>query len=591
MKGSTLQFPLLMMMTIPLIFPAYVKANTACCSFPCQNNGICSPTGRNGYICNCQNSGYYGTNCEYATWKHWFLSFFQLLPEDIHSLLVGIPGFGCLLNMLPCRSLISKFLMQFRIGGYIHTLSYSMTVTNANDESMSLQILPSVPMNCPTPLGVVGESILPPIDDVMPLFMRSMFKPDPMGSNLLFATQADHLSHLFLKTGFSSLSEVSAMGYVYGETDRDNYLLRNHTNGKLKSQIINGEEWPPFVFESPVDMQYPTGLPQTSQFALGYEYYSLHSGHLMWSTLWLRQHNLFCDILTVEHPDWTDEQLHQAARTAVLAMNIKIIVEEYIAHMARYYYNYVYTPEAVFQDGAQCKEFMLEEFKLLLHWHQMLPDQIAFNGTAYDMKDFLFQSQFLIQFGIGPYVEALIKQSAGRVTHHNHGPATILHARQALLHARTLRLQSYNNYLRHFKLKTPKTFIELTGDWATAKELEELYGDVEAVEFIIGVLCARRAPHAMFNLMVQEAGALLSLQSLQSSLLYMKARGLLDNYGSIVVNNIVSTASYANLICSNIKQPCPPVTLFVPWWDHYYEESFNLAEWDAEEKGCELSEF
>lgn len=41
----------------------YISANP-CCSFPCQNRGVCMTTGVGSYMCDCENTGYYGKHCE-----------------------------------------------------------------------------------------------------------------------------------------------------------------------------------------------------------------------------------------------------------------------------------------------------------------------------------------------------------------------------------------------------------------------------------------------------------------------------------------------------------------------------------------------
>lgn len=49
------------------------------------------------------------------------------------------------------------------------------------------------------------------------------------------------------------------------------------------------------------------------------------------------------------------------------------------------------------------------------------------------------------------------------------------------------RLHSLNDYRRFYDLKPYDTFMELVGDREMAEALEELYGDVDAVEFVVGM--------------------------------------------------------------------------------------------------------
>ena len=54
--------------------------------------------------------------------------------------------------------------------------------------------------------------------------------------------------------------------------------------------------------------------------------------------------------------------------------------------------------------------------------------------------------------------------------------------------SRAIRLQSFNQYRKRFDLRPFKSFLDLTGDVDLARDLEELYGDVDAVEFYVGEL-------------------------------------------------------------------------------------------------------
>ena len=82
-------------------------------------------------------------------------------------------------------------------------------------------------------------------------------------------------------------------------------------------QMINGEEWPPYVKDANVTMQYPTDVPDDKKFALGHPFYSLLPGLFMYATIWLREHNRVCGVLRKEHPHWEDERLFQTAKLVI----------------------------------------------------------------------------------------------------------------------------------------------------------------------------------------------------------------------------------------------------------------------------------
>lgn len=51
---------------------------------------------------------------------------------------------------------------------------------------------------------------------------------------------------------------------------------------------------------------------------------------------------------------------------------------------------------------------------------------------------------------------------------------------------RKTRLHSLNDYRRFYDMKPYRSFMELVGDKEIADALQDLYGDIDAVEFVVG---------------------------------------------------------------------------------------------------------
>ena len=81
--------------------------------------------------------------------------------------------------------------------------------------------------------------------------------------------------------------------------------------------MINGEEWPPYIKDANVSMQYPSNVPDDEKFALGHPFYSMIPGLFMYATIWLREHNRVCDVLKKEHPHWEDEEIFQKGKLVI----------------------------------------------------------------------------------------------------------------------------------------------------------------------------------------------------------------------------------------------------------------------------------
>ncbi|XP_042372159.1 prostaglandin G/H synthase 1-like, partial [Plectropomus leopardus] len=63
------------------------------------------------------------------------------------------------------------------------------------------RLLPPVPEDCPLPMGTKGKPLLPdPKVLAERFFRRKKFRPDPQGTNLMFAFMAQHFTHQFFKT-------------------------------------------------------------------------------------------------------------------------------------------------------------------------------------------------------------------------------------------------------------------------------------------------------------------------------------------------------------------------------------------------------
>lgn len=95
--------------------------------------------------------------------------------------------------------------------------------------------------------------------------------------------------------------------------------MRTFENGKLKSQSINEEDYPPNLEDaSEVNIKYPSSMDGKQKFALGHSLFGMMSGLFIYATIWLREHNRVCDILQDEFPDWSDERLYQTAKIILI---------------------------------------------------------------------------------------------------------------------------------------------------------------------------------------------------------------------------------------------------------------------------------
>ncbi|CAG8815845.1 8199_t:CDS:2, partial [Gigaspora rosea] len=125
-----------------------------------------------------------------------------------------------------------------------------------------------------------------------------------------------------LFSGINHITPFLDLNTIYGISDQDaiSRLRDTFTNrGKLKTYIINGQEFPP---KNSSDGSYVWGWGPSKRA------YSIFTFAIQ--TIWIREHNRLCDELYQKHGNsWTDDRYFQEARRWVTAFYQKAVAEEY----------------------------------------------------------------------------------------------------------------------------------------------------------------------------------------------------------------------------------------------------------------------
>ncbi|XP_068430344.1 phosducin-like protein [Clinocottus analis] len=548
-----------------------------CCHFPCQHLGVCVRYGEDEYECDCTRTGYSGDNCTVPDFWSSVHQYLKPSPDVQHFILTHFTWLWDLINHTFLRDVLMRMVLTVRSNLIPSPPTYNSKYDYLSWESYYnlsyyTRILPPVPKDCPTPLGVKGEAGLPdPELLVERLLKRRTFRPDPQGSNLMFAFFAQHFTHQFFKTynrmgaGFTkALAHGVDAGHVYGDNLERQLELRLHQDGKLKYQLVDGQMFPPSVADAPVKMSYPSGVPPEAQMAIGQEVFGLLPGLGMYATLWLREHNRVCDVLKAEHPTWDDEQLFQTARFVIIGETIKIVIEEYVQQLSGYLLQLKFDPSLLFNSNFQYGNRIALEFSLLYHWHPLMPESFLIDGDELSYKQFVFNNTVLTHYGIENLVKAFSLQAAGQIGggFNINGVVTRVSV-QTIKESRKLRVQPFNEYRKRFNLKPYASFTEFTDNEEIARELEEFYGDIDALEFYPGLLLERTREGSIFGESMVEMGAPFSLKGLMGnpicSPLYWKP----STFGGQVGFDIVNSATLKKLVCLNTRT-CPYVAFRVP---------------------------
>lgn len=105
--------------------------------------------------------------------------------------------------------------------------------------------------------------------------------------------------------------------------------------------------------------------------------------------------------------------------------------------------------------------------------------------------------------------------------------------------------------------------LPLADDEEIARELEDFYGDIDAVEYYLGLLLERTRPGAIFGESMVEMGAPFSLKGLLGNPICSPEYWKPSTFGGKVGFDIVNSATLKKLVCLN-SRTCPDVGFRVP---------------------------
>lgn len=362
---------------------------------------------------------------------------------------------------------------------------------------------------------------------------------------------------------------------VYGLTPKSTHLLRSFKGGRLKSQMINGEEYPLFYYDDPEqgivkpefaglyeplndEKRLPPAV-KAQLFAMGVERANVQVGYVMLNVLCLREHNRLCKLMAEKYPDWDDERLFQTARNILMVVIMKIVVEEYVNHLTPYHFKVIVDPPSFTQEKWYRTNWMTLEFSLVYRWHSALPNTLVYDGKEVPMITSLWNNQMLINKGLGELFEETCSQPASRLGLFNTADFLVKLTELATVNlGRVSQMASYNDYREMSGYPRVTDFDQITGDREAQKLLQELYGDVDKVEFYVG-LCAEDVPDnaALAPLIERLVGLDAFSQALTQPLL---AENIFNGktFSEVGWEVISSTNSISDLVNRNTPQKDQP---------------------------------
>ncbi len=363
---------------------------------------------------------------------------------------------------------------------------------------------------------VVGNG-LPDVQRTADLFTRDGDGEECPKSTMLFAYFAQWFTDGFLRSDRTEPRDVRKntstheidLCQLYGLTEEVTRVLRTGRGGRLRSQVLGGQELPPYLCENGEVKPEFAGLPtvfgferldanqRAGLFAMGLDRANTQIGYAMLTVVFLREHNRVAALLADDHPDWDDERLFQTTRNVLTVLLLNVVIDEYINHITPYHFQFFLDAGAFPNVRWYRPNWMATEFNLLYRWHSLVPSTLSVGGRRLPMEQTLYNNQLIVDNGVGTLLAEASTQPSGRITLLNTAPALRGPEVQSLSQARDVGLASYNDYREYCGFPRATTFDQVTGDVRVQHRLRELYGTVDRVEFYVGLFAEQTRPNSV----------------------------------------------------------------------------------------------
>ncbi|MEU1725590.1 peroxidase family protein [Nonomuraea sp. NPDC005692] len=418
----------------------------------------------------------------------------------------GRPLWDLLQSSRPVRRRINASLIDHAIREMpprpepLSTMADYTSWASLTDRTYSGRHLPPV---------AVAEERLPTPDRAADLFTRGESMIPCPRSTVLFAYFAQWFTDGFLRGDVNvprdprknSSNHHIDLNQVYGLDEAATAALRAFDGGLLKSQSVEGGEFPPHLCANGkikpefaplrvIRFDQLSDAQRDTLFATGSDRGNGQIGFTMLTVLFLREHNRVARLLARENPRWDDERLFQTARNILIVLLIKLVVEEYINHITPYHFRFALDPwlsTRLDHAAWHRQNWASVEFNLVYRWHSLVPSRLSVAGRELPMAETFFAGSLIPGPGLGRLFEDASRQRAGRIGLFNTDPVLREIDVASLADSRVLGLAPYNGYREHCRFPRVRAFEQITGDRRVSGALRDLYRDVDDVDLYVGL--------------------------------------------------------------------------------------------------------
>ena len=467
------------------------------------------------------------------------------------------------------------------------------------DKSFSSRHLP------PAPRTALQEG-LPPSAAAASLFQRGEEMVPCPKSTVLFSFFAQWFTDGILRTqrdGKTKDGRIKQRDTLKNESNHDVDLAqlygldRDATDqlrgerGLLLSQVINGEEYPPYYHHAPdgpgtelkPDPRFDKLPPpllfghldyeqKRTLFAMGTD--TRNIGFISMNVLFLREHNRIARKLGKEYPQWNSDQVFETTRNILIVVLLKIVVEDYINHINPTQFKFRLLERLFPNEPWHRPNHVAVEFNLLYRWHALVPSTFYLGGEPLAISQLVSDTGVLTSAGLGQLLVAASSQPAGRMSLFNTDSFLVdMAEKPSIEQGRLAELASYNDYRRLCRHTPAASFADISSDPEIQQELADLYpGGVEDVEFYVGLNAEDAGPNdvlppLMMTMVTFDAFSQALTNPLLGPRVFQEA-----TFSAVGMKIIEDTASLSDLVHRNVPRG-PGERLFVSMTQRDYKRS------------------
>ena len=297
------------------------------------------------------------------------------------------------------------------------------------------------------------------------------------------------------------------LSQLYGLTPAATRQLRAGEGGRLKSQLVDGGEFPPHLCEdgkikpefyllTVERFEKLSDAKRAVLFATGRDTTNLQLGFLMLNVLFLREHNRIAGLLRDEYPRWDDDRLFATARNIMIVLLLKIVIDEYINHIAPYLFRFFVDAPPPQDEPWHRQNWMAVEFNLLYRWHSLVPSRLRVGGEELPIYETVFDTELVTRQDLGSLFEEASNQPAARIGLFNTDEGLLEAELASVRQARQVELAGYNDYRALCRFPRVTRFDQISGDPQVQQALRDVYGSVDRIEFYAGIFAEDHRPNS-----------------------------------------------------------------------------------------------